>query len=337
MTKDTTMKKWGCLAVSTCLVLGAIGYLYYVVWVLPHPSGEIVYIKNLDSRNAGIYTMDAEGNNVKRLTPAGLVSPPLSQPRYSPDGNLIAFGCYKGKQPHVCLIERQGIYPTAPYSSVLFPVFPISGGKTLPDICGSGIDSLTWSPDGQQIALICPSIQSEETKQVCIAGLQGDLSCWPLSFVDEAWNDFSISSSAYIDWAPSGTEFAISFQSKIYLTDLAGQNSNFLTEGKNATWDPTGQHLLFFRCEEMLLIDRDGHNLQQLYAGPQNLSDVADLDERPILANSSATWSPDGRYISFVVNSESTSAIYRLDLRKKLIERLTPKDDGYFDAPDWSP
>jgi Tol biopolymer transport system component len=147
-------------------------------------------------------------------------------------------------------------------------------------------------------------------------------------------------SDVRVDWSPSQNRLAISIGASyggIFLSDPDGQNSLWLTEGRDARWSPDGERLAYFHGG-LYVIDRDGSNVQCIYdppAFPRDISpkEMEDLRTRISYFGGSATWSPDGRYLAF----GGDGPIYIVDLETKEIVRITEPLDGLFDDPDWSP
>jgi Tol biopolymer transport system component len=289
--------------------------------------------------------MDPDGNNVERLTSLSCVAWPIVSPVWSPDGESIAFGCHGASGYNLCITSREGLWPPAPtcfYSASL-----IDPEKVPVEFCYEyRVHSVSWAPDGKRLAFTCPyRKESTSSELVCIIDLNGKVDCWPVSVISGKGS--RLHGVAKVDWSPTADLLALSFQwfedetSKIYLTDLDGQNSTFLVEGWNPRWSSDGERLLFFQIGgRMSVIDQDGSNLQCIYDSPENPFLVEDLDKTPLLFESTADWSPDGRFIAFAGSrgtSSGRAGIYILNLRTNEVERITILKDGFFSEPDWSP
>ncbi|MGC8838192.1 MAG: hypothetical protein ACP5UM_07230 [Anaerolineae bacterium] len=97
------------------------------------PDGQKIVFSRFGGGTAGIYTMDADGSNV-RLLKAG----PLHFPRWSRDGKYIAFD----GEPGGCGFE---IYIMKADGTDMRQVTQHPGG------CGGYNKSPSWSPDGRQL------------------------------------------------------------------------------------------------------------------------------------------------------------------------------------------
>jgi Tol biopolymer transport system component len=102
------------------------------------PDGsQIVFHANRGDGNFDLFLMNADGSNIRRLTSTGS----QIQPRWSPDGQRIAFVWYQTTAPpssttggRIAIINTDGTG------------FRILTHSSLSD------GSLTWSPDGSRIA-----------------------------------------------------------------------------------------------------------------------------------------------------------------------------------------
>lgn len=334
---------WG---IGAFLVL-SIGF---VAWTNRAPQGKIVYAKYLGGENAGIYVMNPNGEDTIRITSFPSFKAPIHSSVWSSDGKQIAFIGNATSGQEIYLVPEEGLFNPENSSDVvnigyISQVYAESCAAA-PNYLSNGgydLDSLAWSPDGQRLALTCPS-QDLRDELVCVIDFHGAGDCWSLSTIVEG---SSISGDARVAWAPTQNRLAVSFElhggvkSRIYLTDLDGENAVFLTEGWNPSWSPSGERLLFFDYENMCIIDRDGSNLECPYVDPRlGPFSFELLSVRPLLIDSTATWSPDERFIAFTASNSVTQAgkgIYLLNLRTKKVKRLTILGDGIFSDPNWSP
>lgn len=309
---------------------------------------QIVFIKDITSSES-IYTMDPNGNDIAQLTSIDCMVTPLTSPVWAPDGKTIAFGCKWSNNDHnLCIIDSQNTQTPCPVTNLLEidnvpPVFCSSYPQQ--SVTSIWIESISWSPDGQQLVFTCPYSGKSKTLVCTLALSNGNIDCWPISLVSGEEED---NHPVKVDWSPTHPQLALGFLMKseatykIYLADLNGQNSVFLADGVNPRWSPDGKQILFFHKGGMYVIDRDGSNRECLYQSP-NLNDFIlseDPDKNPLLAFSTGTWSPDKQFIAFSAGrntSGSSTGIYKLDLNTKSITILTLIGDGEFREPDWSP
>jgi WD40 repeat protein len=330
------------------ICLATLISVIYVVWAYNQPKGRLLYAKYLGGNNAGVYVMDPNGENVERLTSFPYIQAPVNSPVWSADGNQIAFVGDGASGRNIYLINQEGMFN---YHSSLMVDNLITPENVPPNFCdednsrngGYQIHSLSWSPDGQRLAFTCAS-QRQTDELVCIVNLQKEIDCWSISVITGATP--KIRGIPKVDWSPVRARLAISFElagdkiSKVYLADLDGRNAVFLVEGKYPRWSSNGQQLLFFQTGRLCIIRQDGSDFQCVYEAPGHLSGSHNFDEKPLLINSTATWSPDGRFIAFSASHETSSgghAVHILNLRTKTIKRITVLGDGVFSDPDWSP
>jgi Tol biopolymer transport system component len=283
--------------------------------------------------------MDADGNFIRKVGEFG------GSPTWSPDGKFIAVGCEK----EICILDfatmpdmrnNLGMRSNSPKSAYRLPA---------PDRCEekvnyghgelySGILSMSWSPSGKKLAVVCGSEDPKEVRSVCILSLDGGTECW----------DESLSQDIYrAVWSPmdenviaiAGPSVAEN-TSEITLVNARGQNPIQLARGWSPEWSPDGKQIAYAQMTQehlgIAIINRDGTGFRWANHAIQNF----DYDCRRFTGTCRLSWSPDGRYIVFTspwfmgIGLE----LYRIDLQTEKIIRLV--DDTYFRypaEPDWGP
>ena len=185
----------------------------------------------------GIYVMDSDGSNPRRLTPDGGRSP-----SWSPDGRHIAFTFWRDHNWEIYVMGSDGSNP-----------------RRLTDLPA---ESPTWSPDGRHIAF---SSDRDGDYEIYVMDSDGTN---PRNLTnDSAW-DFSPS------WSPDGRHIAFVRGGEIYVMDSDGSNPRRLTTdgGRSPSWSPDGRHIAFESNRdhnyesrgEIYVIGSDGSNPRRL-------------------------------------------------------------------------
>jgi Tol biopolymer transport system component len=307
------------------------------------PRGEIVLrVKNQETTTTSdIIVMDGNGNNIH------WVGTYEGSPTWSPDGKFIAIGC----KDKICILDfstlpdrrnnlgNQNRLPENAYqiqaSQLCITDIDYGGGTPY-----SGILSMSWSPDGESLAVVCGGVMPESFNSVCILSLNGKTSCW----------DEKISKNIYrIAWSPVDRNvIAIAvFQdaktsSKIYFVDSKGENSTYLTDGWSPEWSSNGKKIAFISDEPgnriIVTINKNGTDRQR---HDYSTSAFFYYDCSGFSGTCRLSWSPDNRYITFVSsNAPSTFVykLYRLDLKTgNVIELIDNAIFNYVAEPDWGP
>jgi len=150
------------------------------------------------------------------------------------------------------------------------------------------VDSLSWSPDGRQIAFsaLAPEYSSYEVFVVDTASR--GIRHLEIPLVGGA-------NRAEVSWSPLGDRLAFvqsaaADDGRIYTMKVDGTDIQYLTEGDRPSWSPDGKYIAFVRPRrpgtygDIFIIDPEGKNPKQL---------TYDIEA------DGPSWSPDGNHIAF--------------------------------------
>jgi len=260
---------------------------------------QIAFVK-AENKQKEVYTMDYDGYNERRFSYHGTIT--LS-PRWSPDGNLIAFTSYKGGSPNLIikdLITRKE-YVASPYRQDL-NISP------------------SWSPDGNEIAL---TLKKDGNPEIYAMDRQGKA-------VRRLTKDRGIDVSP--SWSPDGQKIAfVSSRAgtpQIYTMDRFGGNIQRITfEGKynsEPDWSPRGDKLVY-SCQM-------GNDFQIFTINPDATGNIQLTWEG---SNESPKWSPDGLHIVFSSTRMGGKNLYVMLANGTNVKKVTKRGTNY--SPSWSP
>ena len=261
-------------------------------------QAQIAFHSNRDGAY-GIYVMDADGQNLRRLTHGS----GDYCPAWSTDGGRIAFGRWvRSSDIYVMGADGKNIHRLTDH-----PAYD---------------SSPEWSPDGQSIAF-----HSRREGPFDIYAMDADgknirnLTDNPARDSDPAWS-------------PDGQSIAFSSDrdgqnTNIYVMNVDGKNIRRLTElhGAYPTWSPDGQRIAFCAAlweeanSDIYVMDADGKNIRRLTDHPA-------YDRSP-------AWSPDGQGIAFVSFRDGNYEVYVMDANGENQHRLT-NHPGFDMEPAWS-
>ncbi len=260
----------------------------------------VAFVLKKNSR-ADIYTVNYDASDVKPLTSHQSI---VVSPRWSPDGQHLAFTSYRGGRPEVYL-----------YSLKTGRERKVAAFKGL-NLCGA------FSPDGKKLLLTLSKDENEEIYILDIASLT----------LGRLTKNYAIDVSP--TWSPDGKKIAFvsnrSGSPQVFVMDADGANARRITfEGNYNTspsWSPRGGRIayegLINHRYQIFSVDEEGNNLLQL------TFDDAD--------NEYPSWSPSGRQIVFSSKQGSRHRISIMNANGQYPRVLKESKDA-LSMPAWSP
>jgi TolB protein len=230
----------------------------------PGANGKIAFASDR-AGNLDIYTMNADGTAVTRLT-----DDPASDgvPAWSADGTKIAFTTDRDGRQEIYVMNADGTAQTRVTNI---------GGDT---------QSAAWSPDGRKLAFA----SAGSIYTVSVDGTNPTV--LPLGRRDDERDRTPA-------WSPDGTKIAFerlrSATSELHVANSDGTAATAIPNGEFGgfpDWSPDGTKLAFntFRADDRSL------EIYTMNLDGTGLSRVTNTGDRPELA---PAWSPDGRQITY--------------------------------------
>ena len=261
---------------------------------------------NLTGNNSDLYTMDANGKNTKRVSPAHVID--AHDAGWSRDGNSITYVVDED-------VKTMGIYQTE-----------IGSGKTTKltkDMAYFAIP--VWSPDGGRIAFLANTGIDSDDKDVFTMARNGTnltrLTRKP-------------SRKVSLFWSPGGNKIGFAEESrrgyKTFLMNADGteqqQLSSPLTDFGGAAWSANGSKIVGESIHDgypaIYTVNDDGSDPVRLTNDPQG--------------DGSPDWSPDGTKIIFTSFRDGHAEIYEMNADGSNQVRLT-SGTAPSSSPQWSP
>ena len=208
-------------------------------WAAWSPDGTRIAFERGFANHAAIYTMNADGTNLRSLMPRGL----NGQPSWSPNGKRITFGRYiPGKEASIWVMNSDGSHLRRVTKNPL----PKNDG------CGgcAGQGSSQFSPDGKRIAFTW--VKGAHSAAIYVVGVNGK----GLHQV----TPFTRGVADKIDWSPDGTKIVFSSpefgrpgkSSNVYVVRPNGTGLRQLTHGTGGlinagadSWSPDGTKIAY--------------------------------------------------------------------------------------------
>jgi TolB protein len=261
---------------------------------------KIVFVSKKGSKS-DIYMINYDGSELKNITNHQSI---IIAPRWSPDGNFLAFTSFKDGRPAVYIRNiKNGTEKKVSFFEGL-------------NLCGS------FSPDGNKLLLTLSKEGNEELYVLEIDTLK----------LKRLTNNYSIDVSP--SWSPNGKKIAFvsnrSGSPQIYIMDADGNNVKRITyEGKYNTspsWSPRGDRIAYEGLVndkyQIFSVDEEGNHPLQLTFDTAN--------------NESPSWSPSGRQIVYASQKNSKIKICIMN-SNGLSPRVLIENSYKSVMPVWSP
>ncbi len=233
--------------------------------------------RDSDGYRSSLWLFPLDGGGEPRPLTAGTSQD--KQPRWSPDGQQIAF-----------LSDRAGL-------NQVFLIRPDGGEARQISFFKGGVSAFEWSPDGRRLLL------------TSVVNVDPEARGAP-STLDEPRDANAPEVVWRLPYKMDGVGYLLSQQIHLFTLDIDSGEDRRLTEGAfdvhSAAWSPDGRRIVYSRTREgrlahrtdLWVADADGSHARQLTHEQGNTG--------------TPRWSPDGRWIAFSGNLDEGDAKMQL-------------------------
>lgn len=273
-------------------------------------TGEIVFVSERDGVYRNLYTMNANGSNVRQLTAYYEDDEEtfVAQPQWSVDGTMVAYYWQDAGYNGIGLARAdRGLFTSLFSDRTMEPI-------TYIDWSGDGHEIVYDQSYDMRLCFFTPTKDYWEPLD-CILESEDDVR-------DPTWSPDS-KKLAYAGGQPGMNEIFTIARNGTNITNL----TNHPAHDQGPAWSPDGSKIVFVSNRNgnnrLFVMRADGSNVQQLTSSVANDSDP--------------TWSPDGQYIAFTrTYLNGNSEIFAMKANGSTQTRLT-NNPGYDGQPDWKP
>lgn len=265
-------------------------------------SSELVFSGG-KQRVKEIYIADYDGGKVTQVTHHGSIS---IKPKFSPDGNKIAYLSYKDRYPWLYVYDRRTGASTA---------FSKRAGLN---------HAPAWSPDGSHIALV---LSKDANTEIYIKNADGT-------------GERRLTNHRASDTSPA---FSPDGRRLVFVSDRAGRAQLYLmrVDGSGVrrlsfqggssydpAWSPDGKRIAY-------IVEKDGLGLELWIMNPDGTG------ARPLTlsmgGNESPSWSPDSRHIAFASSRAGISQLYTVTVETGVVRQVPNLSHLHSEGPSWGP
>jgi len=263
-------------------------------------DSQIAFLSTRGGRFKDAYVMDANGEDVRRVTNENTLN--LS-PSWTADGRGLVLTSYRLGNPDL-------------YSVSL----PRGGWTKLSSLRGLNLGG-RWSPDGRRLAV---TVEYDGNPEIALLNADGSL----LRRLTDHWG-VDVSPS----WSPDSQQLAFcsdrSGSPQIYVMGADGSGVHRVSTAGNyntsPSWAPKGDRIAY--------ASRIGGRFQ-IFTVKTDGSDARQVTNNPG-SNEDPSWSPDGRYLAFSSTRGGAAKLYITDAGGTNQAELT-EGKGSDSSPAWS-